>query len=64
MTLILDHDLIDEDASESDTSHLSLTVDPLSLQELETIPATPADTYHSANSIYACIAMSCFSINC
>lgn len=37
---------------------------PLSLQGLELEPETPADTYHSGNSAYTCIARSGFSMGC
>ncbi len=35
---------------------------PLSLQGLELELETPADTYHSGNSAYTCIARSGFSM--
>lgn len=37
--------------------------DPLSLQAIDVVEA-PADIYHSANSVYTCLAMSAFSISC
>lgn len=37
--------------------------DALDLQDID-VAETPADTYHSANSIYACIRMSHFSVAC
>lgn len=37
---------------------------PLSLQGLELELETPADTYHSGNSAYTCIARSGFSMGC
>lgn len=38
--------------------------DPLSLQGLCIDLETPADTYHSGNSVYTCVLMSGFSIGC
>ncbi len=38
---------------------------PLSLQGLElVVPTTAADTCHSANSVYACVLASTWSIAC
>lgn len=36
----------------------------LSLQDLELDLEIPADTYHSGNSVYICIARSGFSLGC
>jgi hypothetical protein len=37
---------------------------PLSLQGVELIVDTPADTYRSGNSVFTCLARSGFSMGC
>lgn len=52
------------DLRQSQPAEPADSIDPLRLQGLDVIVETPADVYRSGNSIYTCIAMSGFSMNC